>query len=99
MLHIAVIHTYQDMGIGRKLVKKGLEKVKGLGYEWIALTGGDYYFQFGFEPALKYNIILSESNPENEYLKILFLDRTKVDKVCGSIRFCDSFYNEKGELL
>ncbi|SCG84385.1 hypothetical protein DW1_2825 [Proteiniborus sp. DW1] len=55
--------------------------------------------QFGFEPALQYNIILSENNPENEYLKILFLNKNNVGKVCGVMRFCDSFYNENGELL
>ncbi|WP_353094681.1 N-acetyltransferase [Tissierella praeacuta] len=96
---LAVTPVYQSKGIGKQLIKNGLDQAKALGYEWVALTGGDYYLQFGFEPALKYHIILSEDNPENEYLKILFLNRSNVDKVCGVMRFCDSFYNENGELL
>lgn len=60
---------------------------------------GSLWRKLRFEPALQYNIILSENNPENEYLKILFLNRINVDKVCGVMRFCDSFYSEDGELL
>lgn len=96
---LAVSPVYQNKGIGKQLIKNGLNQAKALGYEWVALTGGDYYLQFGFEPALQYNIILSENNPENEYLKILFLNRINVDKVCGVMRFCDSFYSDNGELL
>ena len=96
---LAVSPAYQNKGIGKQLIKNGLKQAKALGYEWVALTGGDYYLKFGFEPALRYNIILSENNPENEYLKILFLNRINIDKVCGVMRFCDSFYGENGELL
>jgi putative acetyltransferase len=96
---LAVAPAYQHMGIGKQLVKKALEQAKALGYEWVALTGGNYYFQFGFEPALKHHIVLSENNPENEYLKICFLNGINANEVCGVMRFCDSFYNEKGELL
>lgn len=96
---LAVTPDYQNTGIGKQLVKKGLEQATALGYKWVALTGGDYYLQFGFEPALQHHIILSENNPENEYLKVLFLNGTNASEVCGVMRFCDSFYNEKGELL
>jgi putative acetyltransferase len=96
---LAVMPAYQQKGIGKQLVRKGLEKAKELGYDWVALTGGDYYLQFGFEPAFKHNIILSENNPENEYLKICFLNGSNTNNVCGIMRYCDSFYNEKGELL
>jgi len=96
---LAVTPDYQNTGIGKQLVKIGLEQATALGYEWVALTGGDYYFQFGFESALQHNIILSENNPENEYLKVCFLNGINASDVCGVMRFCDSFYNEKGELL
>lgn len=96
---LAVTPSHQNMGIGKKLVQKGLEQAKALGYDWVALTGGDYYYKFGFEPALKHNIILSENNPENEYLKIFFLKEINKSEIYGIMRFCKSFYNEKGELL
>jgi putative acetyltransferase len=40
----------------------GLKKAKDNGFEWVALTGGDYYAQFGFESALKYGIVLSNNH-------------------------------------
>lgn len=96
---LAVRPDFQKKGIGKQLVKKGLETARVLEFDWVALTGGDYYFQFGFEPALQYNIILSENNPENQYLKINFLKTIDTSEIRGVMRFCDSFYNEKGELL
>ena len=75
----------------------GLKKAKDNGFEWVALTGGDYYAQFGFESALKYGIVLSDNHPENPYLKIKFLKVTK--DVSGEMRLCDSFYDQFGELL
>ena len=90
---------HKNMGIGKELVKNGLEKAKELGYEWVALTGGNYYLQFGFEPALKHNVIFSENNPENDYLKIIFLSKNNINQINGIMKFSDSFYNEKGELL
>lgn len=94
---LAVLPSYQRKGIGKKLIEYGLEKAKGLNFEWVALTGGDYYTQFGFESALKYDIVLGDNHPENFYLKIKFLDTNR--NVSGEIKFCDSFYDENGELL
>ncbi|HHY18561.1 MAG TPA: N-acetyltransferase, partial [Firmicutes bacterium] len=59
---LAVKPSYQNKGIGKKLVEYGLKKAKDNGFEWVALTGGDYYAQFGFESALKYGIVLSNNH-------------------------------------
>ncbi len=96
---IAVDPNCQSRGVGKRLVAQGLVRAKNLGYSWIALTGGDYNYQFGFEPAAQYGIILSENHPENAYLKICYLEETLKNTITGSMQFCDSFYNEKGELL
>lgn len=94
---IAVKPSYQNKGIGKKLIDFGLEKAKESDYNWVALTGGNYYNQFGFEQALKYNILIDEGHLENNYLKILFLNKNI--NLSGNIKFCDSFYNERGDLL
>lgn len=94
---IAVKPSFQGKGIGKKLVEQGLKKAKELNFDWVALTGGDYYTQFGFEPALKYDIIIDDNHPENPYLKIKFLNKGK--KISGKIRFSDSFYDGNGNLL
>lgn len=94
---VAVKPKYQGMGVGRSLINYGIDKSKEMGYSWIVVLGGDYYYQFGFEKSLDYEIIIEENHPGNEYLKIMFLSED--DKLSGSIRYCDSFYNENGELL
>ncbi|MCF6463194.1 GNAT family N-acetyltransferase [Clostridium sp. Cult1] len=94
---LAVKPSYQRQGIGRKLIDLGLKKAKEYSFQWVALTGGDYYFQFGFESALKYGIVLSDNHPENPYLKIKFLGSNR--EISGKMKFCDSFYDKNGELL
>ncbi len=94
---LAVKHSYQRKEIGKKLIGHGLKKAKGYRFEWVALTGGDYYTQFGFESALKYGIVIDDNHPENPYLKIKFLNTNR--EVSGNMRFCDSFYDENGVLL
>lgn len=87
---IAVRPDLQRKGIGKKLIEHGLEQAKVLNFEWVALTGGDYYYQFGFESAFEYGIKLGDNHPENPFLKIKFLSTNKM--IHGNMRFCDSFY-------
>ena len=95
---LAVKPNHQKLGVGKKLVEHAIEKAKELGYSWITLTGGDYYYQFSFKDASSYGVIIGEDHPENKYLKILILsDDEYVPE--GNIKFADSFYDENGELL
>lgn len=94
---IAVKPAYQRKGIGKRLVDCGLKRAQEKGFPWVALTGGDYYTQFGFEAASKYRVMLSDNHPENPYLKIRFLVTNK--DTSGRMTFCDSFYDQNGELL
>ena len=94
---LAVKPSYQGKGVGRRLIANGLKTSTEMGFAWVALIGGDYYRQFGFEAASKHKIVLSDNHPENPYLQIKFLDSDK--RVSGKMRFCDAFYNENGELL
>lgn len=96
---LAVAPPYQKQGIGKALVQAGVKKAAQLGYQWIALVGGVYYRQFGFEPAAPYGAVIAEDHPENPYLKLLFLHQAAKEDIKGQIRFCQSFYNEAGELL
>lgn len=94
---LAVKPLCQGRGIGKRLVESGLKKAHEMGFAWVALTGGDYYRQFGFEDAPNYGIILAEDHPENPYLKIKFTDADR--GVSGKMRFCEAFYDGNGNLL
>lgn len=94
---LAVKPKYQALGVGKELSEYGLERAKALNYKWISVLGGDYYYQFGFEDALDYSLVIEEGLDENKYLKIMFLDHKR--SVSGKIRYCDTFYDGDGNLL
>jgi len=94
---LAVRPDCQRKGIGKRLIEDGIEKAKEYEFDWIALTGGDYYRQLGFETALDYGIKLGDNHPENPYLKIKLFNNNR--NITGNMRLCDSFYDENGNLL
>lgn len=96
---LAVAPRRQKQGVGKALMEAGIKEAAALGYPWVALLGGDYYWQFGFEPATPYGAKLAEDHPENKYLKLLFFDTAAKEDTRGEIRFCGSFYSEDGQLL
>lgn len=54
---IAIIPEFQKKGIGTKLIKKGLEVAKDLGFKSVIVLGHEHYYpKFGFEPAEKWDI-------------------------------------------
>lgn len=96
---IAVAPQYQNKGIGHELIYKGIKKVKELGYGSIFVLGHpSFYTKFGFKLASKWKIGIDD-NFESEYLFGLELIEGELSKVKGNIRYCDSFYNDKGELI
>lgn len=95
---IAVKPSYQRKGIGKKLIENATKKAENLGYRWIALIGGDYYFQFGFESGKRYGVKIASMHPGNDFVKIKFLNNTTTVS-SGNIKFADAFYSDKDELL
>lgn len=96
---VAVKRDCQGKGIGTRLVEEGILTAKESGFPWAAVLGGDFYRRFGFEPAGTWGILLSEDNPENENLKIMFFDAGSQGLTQGELKYCDSFYDRKGRLL
>jgi predicted N-acetyltransferase YhbS len=59
----------QRKGIGKKLVKEGLDKAKELGYGSVIVVGHpDYYPKFGFQKASKWGIKLTFEVPEEAFM-------------------------------
>ena len=51
---LAVIPSHQKMGIGGKLIEKGLDILKNQGVDWVFVLGHEsYYPRHGFRPAQK----------------------------------------------
>lgn len=96
---IAVMPQYQNKGIGYQLIKEGIDKARKLGYGSIFVLGHpSFYKKFGFELASKWHIGIDD-NFESEYLFGLEIISGELSKINGNIRYCDVFYNEKGELI
>jgi putative acetyltransferase len=54
---MGVLPTYQNRGIGSKLVRAGLDECHQGGFQIVAVLGHpDYHPRFGFAPSIKYDI-------------------------------------------
>ena len=96
---LGVRKEYQNTGVGSALVKECIRRAKELGYQWIALLGGDYYSRFGFESGKPYGITVSDNEFDNDHLQIMFLDKSVQHKISGKLVYCDAFYDADGNLL
>jgi putative acetyltransferase len=68
---MAVRPEFQHKGIGRKLITKGLEKAKELGYKSVIVLGHEHYYpKFGFVPADQWNIRPPYDVPANVFMAL-----------------------------
>ena len=68
---MAVLPEYQKQGIGGKLIKKGLEAAKELGFNSVIVLGHkEYYPIFGFQKASKWNIKCPFEVPDEAFMAI-----------------------------
>ena len=96
---VSVSPEFQNRGIGKQLVRAGIEEAKKLGYKSMIVMGHPKYYQsFGFKLASNWKIGL-DSNFNSEYLFALELVEGSLDGISGIVEYCPPFYDEKGELL
>lgn len=96
---VSVHADFQNQGIGKLLVRSGIEIAKGLGYKSIIVMGNPKYYQgFGFKLASNRKIYIVD-NFISEYLFALELVEGGLAGVSGVVEYCPPFYNEKGELI
>jgi putative acetyltransferase len=90
---MAVFSTYQNKGIGSKLVKAGLEQCRSQGYIAVVVLGHpNYYPKFGFVPSVKYGI-KSEYEVPDEVFMILELISGSLKNHEGVIKYHEAFNN------
>lgn len=68
---MAVLPAFQKKGVGSKLVQKGFEIAKDLGFTSVIVLGHEHYYpKFGFEPAVQWNIKAPFDVPSNAFMAI-----------------------------
>lgn len=88
---MAVIPRLQKKGIGGKLVQKGLETAKELGFKSIIVLGHkNYYPKFGFEPAEKWNIKAPFDVSTNAFMAIE-LELAGLKNISGTVVYPSEF--------
>ena len=79
---------YRNQGIGRKIINKGLETAKSLGYEVVFLFGSEYYYKkLGFRQTLSCNIESLNKNIRQEDAMLKELVPNVLKDVKGTVFF------------
>ncbi len=88
---VAVLPFFQKQGIGRALIKAGLEKCYVGGEKAVVVLGdAAYYTRFGFKPAHSFGIkSIYEAPPEN--FMVMELEENTLAGVTGIARYQQEF--------
>ena len=82
---ISVRPELQRQGIGKALMREGLERLKEMGAKGCVLVGEPkFYERFGFTSRHKF---ILEGVPEENFMVLAFGD----DEVCGAVEFHEGF--------
>lgn len=88
---MAVLPTWQNKGIGSKLVQAGLKECKKAGYDAVVVLGHPrFYTRFGFIPSVAYNI-QSEYDVPAEAFMIKPLTKEVLAGCEGTIKYHQAF--------
>ncbi|CEJ73796.1 GNAT family acetyltransferase [[Clostridium] sordellii] len=91
---LAVLPGYQGKGIGSKLINKGLEIAKNLGYKSVIVLGSEtYYPKFGFKEALCFGIKAPFEVPSPNFMSIE-LEESALKDVSGTVVYAKEFFEK-----
>ncbi len=83
----------QNNGIGRQLVKYGLDKARELQYKSVIVLGHEHYYsKFGFVPASQWNIQSPYSVSNNRFMAIELVPRG-LKNINGMVKYAKEFDN------
>ena len=90
LVPLAVLPEFQKQGIGKKLIQKGHEIAKKLGYSYIVVLGSEnYYPKFGYIPAINYNIKPPFDVPSKNFMAIKLTEEK--EKISGIVEYAKEF--------
>lgn len=85
---MAVLPEYQKQGIGKQLIREGIERIKKQSVPFIIVLGhAQYYPKFGFEKASKYGLKCQWEGVPDEAFMVMILDKDKMKDVHGVVRY------------
>jgi len=88
---MAVKTDLQKKGIGGKLVRRGLDDAKKMGFRSVIVLGhANYYPKFGFEKASRWDIKCPFKVPDEAFMAIELVPDA-LEKVKGTVRFPKEF--------
>ena len=88
---MAVLLGFQKSGIGKELIKSGLEKAQELNFESVIVLGHTaYYPKFGFVPASKFKITAPWEVPDEAFMA-LELKAAALENVSGLVDYAQPF--------
>jgi putative acetyltransferase len=89
---VAVHPAYQKRGIGRKLIKEGLRKVKNMKYGLVLLIGHPtYYPKFGFKPARQFRLELRQFEVPDEVFMVCEMREGELNRIKGELKYPKAF--------
>jgi len=89
---MAVLPEMQHKGIGTQLVKSEIENLRKMQCPFIIILGHpEYYPRFGFERASLYGIKCQWEGIPDDAFMILWLDKSKMNRVSGLAKYRDEF--------
>jgi len=90
---MAVKPTFQNKGIGGKLIKESLKRAKKLGFELVLLIGHpDYYPKFGFQAARTHGIELTQFDVPNNVFMVYELKKGALETTNGELIYPPAFF-------
>ena len=89
---LAISPKYQKLGIGKSLIKVGLEKAKALGFSSAIVLGHEsYYPKFGFNEAKYYNIKAPFEVPSENFM-VIELKKNSLKNISGTVIYAKEFF-------
>lgn len=85
---LAVDSWYRGMGIGSKLIQKGIDVAKVKGFKLMLVSGHSYYDKFGFQCTKQ----IFRPNPvRGKHIRVLELEEGAKKDVMGVIKYPNAF--------
>ena len=87
---LGILPEYQKQGIGKKLIEKGHQIAKELGYHYSIVLGSEtYYSKSGYSPAIDYGIKAPFEVPSENFMAIKLNHTDK--EIIGIVEYAKEF--------